>query len=246
MRHLNLFGCVLSAVMAIAGCSQSGSTPVAAEAAAAPPMDTVVAEKRGVVAPVVQPNQPGTIVVPATNTAPATGAANADAALKQAQIAWALKEDAIRNDPNGQWAVEAKGSTAYNDAKGTAAFAAYQATGPANVEIYGNSVSAWSPKTADAGLEWLELQYARPVFATAVRVRESFGPGAIIKVELFDEQDSAHVVWTGTDPTKDLNYFAVEFPKTAFKTGRVKLTLATNSVRGWNQIDAVQLVGANE
>jgi len=38
----------------------------------------------------------------------------------------------------------------------------------------------------------------------------------------------------------------VKFPKTAFKTERVKVTLATNVVPGWNEIDAVQLVGGEE
>jgi len=65
-------------------------------------------------------------------------------------------------------------------------------------------------------------------------------------VEVFDEQGVAHTMWTGADPTKDLNYFVVEFPRTAFKTGRVRLTLATNVVHGWNEIDAVQLVGTEQ
>ena len=38
----------------------------------------------------------------------------------------------------------------------------------------------------------------------------------------------------------------VEFPKTAFTTSRVKLTLATNVVPGWSAIDAVQLVGTEQ
>ena len=38
----------------------------------------------------------------------------------------------------------------------------------------------------------------------------------------------------------------VKFPKTTFKTDRVKITLATNVVPGWNEIDAVQLVGTDQ
>jgi hypothetical protein len=38
----------------------------------------------------------------------------------------------------------------------------------------------------------------------------------------------------------------VKFPKTGFKTDRVKVTLATNVVPGWNEIDAVQLVGTDQ
>jgi hypothetical protein len=79
-----------------------------------------------------------------------------------------------------------------------------------------------------------------------VRVRESNGSGTIIKVEVFDEKGGAHTVWTGTDSTKGLDFLVVEFPRTAFKTGRVKVTLATNVVPGWNAIDAVQLVGTDQ
>ena len=64
-------------------------------------------------------------------------------------------------------------------------------------------------------------------------------------MEIFDEQGLAHSVWAGNDPTKDLNYLIVKFPKTAFKSDRVKITLATNVVPGWNEIDAVQLVGSD-
>jgi hypothetical protein len=114
------------------------------------------------------------------------------------------------------------------------------------VQVYSTTPQAWSSKTADSGIEWLQLTFANPVHATAVRVRESAGSGALIKIEVFDEKGAGHTVWSGTDATKDLNYLIAEFPKTTFKTNRVKLTLATNVVSGWNQIDAVQLVGASQ
>ena len=63
------------------------------------------------------------------------------------------------------------------------------------------------------------------------------------KVEIFDDKGAPHTVWSGNDPTKELNYFPVKFDKTTYKTDRVKVTLATNVVPGWNEIDAVQLVG---
>jgi len=74
----------------------------------------------------------------------------------------------------------------------------------------------------------------------------SCGSGAVIKIEVYDEQGGAHAVWQGNDPTTELNYLMVKFPKTTFKTDRVKVTLATNVVSGWNEIDAVQLVGTDQ
>jgi len=194
---------------------------------------------------------------PATTSSPAPAPANAPAAAdatvataettsKLAAADWAIKQDEIKNDPNGQWAIEATASSAYNDAKGTASYSANQVTGAPNVDKYSDATTAWAPKTEDAGIEWLDLKYPRPVHATAVRIRESDGSGAVIKVELFDEQGTAYTAWAGNDPTTDLNYLMVNLPKTAYKTARVKITLATNVIPGWNEIDAVQLVGTDQ
>ena len=60
--------------------------------------------------------------------------------------------------------------------------------------------------------------------ATAVRVRESCGSGAVIRVELYDDAGARHLVWGGNDPTTGLNYLILNFPKTDFKTDRVKVT----------------------
>jgi hypothetical protein len=159
---------------------------------------------------------------------------------------WALKQDEIKSDPNGQWAIQATASSTYNDAQGTASYSANQATGAPNVDKYGDDGAAWASKTPDGGIEWLDLKYPKPVYATEVRVRESCGSGAAIKIEVYDEQGRAHAVWQGNDPTTELNYLMVKFPKTTFKTDRVKVTLATNVVPGWNEIDAVQLVGTDQ
>lgn len=195
----------------------------------------------------------GTAANPPTPAASASTAANstatsgsdaaAAAAAKAAGVEAALKEDAIKNDPDGQWAIQAKASSSYQDAQGAAAWSANQVTGAPNVERYGDDGKAWAPKTQDGGIEWLDLTFPKAVFATEVRIRESCGSGAVIKVEVFDDKGAPHAVWAGNDPTKELNYFPVKFDKTTYKTDRVKITLATNVVPGWNEIDAVQLVG---
>jgi hypothetical protein len=221
-----------TATAATAIASLAGATT--ADAAVGPPA-----------APVVSPAAGASLVAGAPTVAgtPAIDTLTPEMSRKRAQIEWAVRQDEIKKDPHGQWAVRANASSAYNDAQGTAAHSASQATGVPDVEVYGNNIAAWTPKTPDGGIEWLELQFAKPVHATTVRVRESYGPGAVIKVELVDEQGAAHTVWTGSDASKDLDYLTVEFPRTAFKTSRVKVTLATNTVPGFNEIDAVQLVG---
>ena len=261
--------------LTISGCSTADSAP-AATAAAAPAAGSVSAAAPAASAPAAAPataaaapatvaadvsaassavtpaaSAPATAAPAAATAAPAAPAAPPTAAereaeRKKAQIEWALKQDEIKSDPIGQWATDAKASSTFNDAKGNTSYSASQATGEPNVQTYSTTPQAWSSKTPDSGIEWLELTFAKPVRANAVRVRESSGSGALIKIEVFDEKGVSHTVWSGADSTKELNYLIAEFPKTAFMTSRVKLTLATNVVGGWNQIDAVQLVGSNQ
>lgn len=198
--------------------------------------------------PAANPNAAPATTAPATSAAaPASAdAASAETTAKLAAAEWALKQDEIKKDPNGQWAIQATASSTYNDAQGAAEWSANQATGAPNVDKYGDNGSAWTSKTPDGGIEWLDLKFPKPVHATEVRVRESCGSGAVIKIEVYDEQGGAHAVWQGNDPTTELNYLMVKFPKTTFKTERVKVTLATNVIQGWNEIDAVQLVGSDQ
>jgi hypothetical protein len=227
-RFRHLLAAVSLACLFVAGCRKApeAAVPVtSAPSANAPkPAPTTVAASPG-------------------NPAAPSDGSGAETTAKLAGAEWAIKQDAIKNDPDGQWAIQAKASSTYQDAEGAAAWSANQMTGAPNVEKYGDNGNAWAPKTEDGGIEWIDLKFPKPVFATEVRVRESCGSGAIIKVELLDEQGTPHGVWAGNDPTTELNYFLVKFVKTTYKTDRVKVTLATNVVPGWNEIDAVQLVG---
>jgi hypothetical protein len=220
------FACFL-----VAGCSKGpeAGAPAASGTAATPPAPAPAASASTATSP--------------SNSSATSGTDTTGTAAKAAAVEWALKEDAIRNDPDGQWAIQAKASSSYQDAEGVAPWSANQATGAPNVDKYGDDGKAWTSKSPDGGIEWLDLTFPKAVFATEVRIRESCGSGAVIKVEVFDDKGAPHVVWAGNDPTKELNYFPVKFDKTTYKTDRVKITLATNVVPGWNEIDAVQLVG---
>ncbi len=169
---------------------------------------------------------------------------------KEQKIKEALAEEKLVNDTLGQWAVDAEASSTYGDEKGKDKSYPYtpaQMTGKPDCENYADDGRAWAPKEADKGIEWVQLTYAKPVNASEVRVRQNIGPGAIIKVELIDTDGKSHTVWEGEDKTKytpdKIQYFIAKFDKTSYKTKTVKITLACNAVPGWNEIDAVQLVG---
>ena len=169
---------------------------------------------------------------------------------KAAAIQAALAEDAIVSDPRGQWAIAATASSTYSGDKAPTAktsYSAFAATGAPNVERYGDNGHAWTSATADKGIEWLEVQFEKPVNATQIRIRQSYGPGAIIKVEVIGEDGTRRTVWQGLDdqtyPANTISWFDRTFEKTAFKVNGARITLATNAVAGWNEIDAVQLLG---
>ncbi len=223
--------CAFVLALLVAGCKKETPNTMSATSSAPPPATSTPA-------PAATP--------PTTATTSGSGDASADTTAKLAGAAWALKQDEIKNDPKGQWAIQATASSTYNDAQGMSPWSANQATGAPNVDKYADDGKAWTSKTPDGGIEWLDLKFPKPVHAEEIRVRESCGSGATIKIEVFDEQGGAHTVWAGNDPTTELNYLMVKFPKTAYKTDRVKVTLATNVVPGWDEIDAVQLIGSDQ
>jgi hypothetical protein len=175
---------------------------------------------------------------------PAAPAAVAPVATGATAFAAASSGDAeFLGDSRGQWATAAEASSEYS----TPRYAARQATGAPNVTSYGNHLEAWASKTADSGEEWLKLAFAAPVRASAVRVRQNFNPGAIVKVEAFAVDGHSAVVWSGRDTTayakNQIAWFTATFAPPRFPVVAIKLTLDSAAVKGWNEIDAVQLVG---
>jgi ribosomal protein L31 len=166
---------------------------------------------------------------------------------REKKVKEALEEEKILKDSLGQWAVSAEASSTYGDHTGKDSWTADQMIGAPDVDTYGDNGKAWTSKEQEKGVEWVILNYEKPVNATEVRIRQTFNPGAIIKVELIDTKGKSHAVWEGLDKTKydavTIQYFKAKFDKTDYKTKTVKITLATNSIPGWKEIDAVQLLG---
>lgn len=226
------WACALSLALVASGCGKKDESPTTAE-----PAQT--AAETAVNSPAAAPA--------ATAPPPAQPAANDE---KAAAIQAALAEEAIASDSRGQWAVSATASSTYAgnkepDAKDS--YAPLSATGAPDVERYGDNGNSWATETADKGIEWLEVGFAKPVNATQIRIRQSYSPGAIIKVELIAEDGSKHTIWQGVDDQQyapnSIAWFDRTFDKTSYKTKGARITLATNAVPGWNEIDAVQLLG---
>ena len=139
-----------------------------------------------------------------------------------------------------QWATSATASNQYTDRD----WSAQQATGSPDTPDYGDHPTAWAPSNSDSGVEWLELAYARSVIPTAVSVWESSGSGAVTMIEALPDGSATWMtLWKGTDPSPDaLTAFSPQLAEATISTSRLRLTI-DSTVPGWNEIDAVELVG---
>ena len=119
-----------------------------------------------------------------------------------------------------------------------------QATGEPDTPKAGDKTTAWASLTPDGQDEWLVLEYEKAVKPIVVNVYETFNPGALYKVTLFDADGKEVVAWEGDDPTPVGSGKGVSGVKVGVEveTKKVKLYLKSKEVKGWNEIDAVGLV----
>jgi hypothetical protein len=138
-----------------------------------------------------------------------------------------------------QWAVTARASSEYTATD----WSAMQATGKPDTFAAGDARTAWASLEADAGDEWLELGYENVVIPTRIRVHETYNPGAVVKIEGRDEKLGWRVLWQGREPAHEgIRWLEVDAaPGGAIQA--IRLTLDSAGVAGWNEIDAVELVG---
>jgi hypothetical protein len=118
-----------------------------------------------------------------------------------------------------------------------------QAVGAPDCKGAGDQQTAWASQQADGGPEWLETTYGTPVQIAGVRVLENDNPGAITKITAVLDGGAEVVLWEGIEPKAAApadQYFAARGGVLASK---VRVHMDTSKVPGWNEIDAVELIG---
>lgn len=103
--------------------------------------------------------------------------------------------------------------------------------------------NAWASRQGNMGLQWLELGYRTPMRVDRIRIYEVNSAGAVVRVDAVDERGGRHRLWKGVDPTRRPGVFEIRIPATKLKMRTLRITLDTNLGAGWNEIDAVELVG---
>lgn len=114
--------------------------------------------------------------------------------------------------------------------------AASQAIGAPNGGV-GETMFAWAPATADAGEEWLSLQWDTPIRARSVHVQFTQIPGALTSLEI-DAQIGSSAQLQAENGAPIVS-FALD---TLSSIDQLTVHLDTAATAGWPQIDAVGLV----
>ena len=148
-------------------------------------------------------------------------------------------------DPNliaGQFATEAQASSQFGDE----GYAATQAAGEPNTPTAGDFDTSWASEIPESGEQTLELTYANSIIPHAINIHETYNPGAVIAVEAYDAEAGEWVsLWEGEAEAVEepMRVFSPELTEAEFATDLIRLVLDTDAVEGWNEIDAVELLG---
>jgi hypothetical protein len=120
---------------------------------------------------------------------------------------------------------------------------ALKACGPPDANPNRDDPNAWASKRGNMGRQWLAVSYRVAMRVSEVRIHEVNRAGAVARVVAIEGNGNEHNLWVGKDPTKRPGVFSIKVPATPFKVLGLRIELDTNRTSGWNEIDAVELVG---
>jgi hypothetical protein len=123
-------------------------------------------------------------------------------------------------------------------------WSAMQLTGEPDTTLGGDLGTAWAAKSEQMGRVWIETDYETAVFPDLVRIRESFNGGAVVRIEAKLADGTYASLWEGTAAAAETpRWFEPPLASSREAVRTVRVTLDTDAVRGWNEIDAVELIG---
>lgn len=140
-----------------------------------------------------------------------------------------------------QWASSARATSQY----GSPAWAARQATHAPNTKSCGDNSTAWASKS-DLSIDTLTVGFKVPVVPKLVKVYQTYNPGQVTKVQVVDVKGRATDVYAAAPAASPGCPYVLKVPITGVKAKvkTVRITVDQSVLRiGWNEIDAVQLVG---
>ncbi len=122
-----------------------------------------------------------------------------------------------------------------------------QSAGPPDTASHGDFATAWASSAPDGGKEWLQLSYPNATEIKQVVIHESYNPGAVSRVLALMPDGREQVLWEGTEnvqnPGEKMD--SVFDVPAGVRSDRLRVELDTQRVAGWNEIDAVEMIGSD-
>lgn len=141
-----------------------------------------------------------------------------------------------------QWVVSAKASSQYSNKD----WSALQVVGKPDVKTCGDNSKAWASKNSNT-LEWIELTYSNPIIPSQINIYQSFNPSQIVEVMVIAMDGKKYSAWKGIPEKVEYCPDLMTIDLTLEKDITVnKIWISVDqrkNGRGWNEIDAVELVG---
>lgn len=150
------------------------------------------------------------------------------------------EEVVVDAEPISQWATSAFASTEYGEDSWSAA----QMIGEPDTEGCGDLTTAWASSSSD-GVDWVEVYYDIPVYITEIHVVQTYNPDQVVEVELLGTDGSATSVFTQAPVVEECPYTMIlDVTDADFPVNGIRLSIDQSILGlGWNEIDAVQIVG---
>jgi hypothetical protein len=124
---------------------------------------------------------------------------------------------------------------------------AEQVAGTPDAPGCGDYQFAWASAASDS-IATLEVSFSRSVYPLEIVIHESYNPDQVVKVEVFDPGTGGFYAVLQKNPVqidRPCPYqLIVPVDGIDFQTNLVRITIDQSQLGlGWNEIDAVQLIG---
>jgi hypothetical protein len=140
-----------------------------------------------------------------------------------------------------QWASQATASSEF----GNPDYSASQATGAPDTTECGDTSTAWASANSN-GMDWLQLAYDTPVVPKQIEIHQSLNPGAITQVEVASQSvGQSEIVYQADPAVVNTCPFTLVIQVTGIdsKIDEITITVDQTNHNGWDEIDAVELIG---
>ena len=140
-----------------------------------------------------------------------------------------------------QWASSVDHSSQY----GESAWSGMMAAGAPDVTTCGDNGNAWAAEKAGSKA-FIDAFYDTPVTPTKIWVYQTYHPGAVTSVKVWDADIAkSKVVYTAKakDKSKCPAILKINVKGVSFKVGVIRVSINQAPSNSWAEIDAVRLVG---